>query len=203
MLKKLTLLAVSVASLIALAAPAAQAEGPLITDENGNAPTYITTKSTDTVIVHTATDALECKTTSLIINFTQNAKTTVKGYGSGTAEGTPKGPVTHSGHCGFGGAVGEVTSLIINDLHLTKHGAETTGTASLSFTYDLRSATGAGLVAECTFSGTVPVAKTGTDILNVAGNITKTAGSAFCPATSTITIGLTLLDEFGSPVAIH
>jgi hypothetical protein len=203
MLKKLTLLAISVGALLVIAAPAAQATGPLITNGLGEASTRITAVSTNT-ITHTSAGTLECTTVDLKIHLTENANTTANGHGTGTWEGTPKVP-THTGHCGTSsGTVTEVTTLTVSALHLTKHGVETTGTASFSYTFDLRPSTGGGLIAECTMGGTVPVKKTGADIINLNGEIKRTAGSAFCPAAGTITGDFTLTDEeTGLPVFIH
>lgn len=207
MLKKLTLLAMSVGVLLAFAAPAAQATGPLITNSEGGTPTFITATSTNT-ITHTSVGTTECTTVDLTLHITKNTNTTAKGHGTGTATGIPAGvghTEKHTGHCRISsGAIKEVTNITVSDIHLTKHGAETTGTASFSYTYDLRSATGAGLIAECTWGGTVPVKKTGGNTINVLGEITKTAGSAFCPATGTITGDFTLTEDgTGRPVTIH
>jgi hypothetical protein len=204
MLKKLTLLAMSVGALLAFAAPVAQATtGPLITNGAKGTSTLITATSTNT-ITHTSAGTLECTTVDLTLHATENKNTTVHGHGTGTAEGTPTGvePGKHKGHCNVSsGAIAEITHVNVSTIHLTKHGAEITGTAAFSFTYHLRSATGAGLIAECTFGGTVPVKHTGANNINVLGEITKTAGSAFCPAAGTITGDFALTDkETGLPV---
>jgi len=123
----------------------------------------------------------------------------------GTMTGTVKAsPATHTGHCASSsGAITEVTNFTISNINLKAEGGETKGTATFSYTYDLRSATGAGLIAECTFGGTVPVIKTGSSTLNVEGKVTKTAGSAFCPTEGTFKGDFAVTDEFGSPVTIH
>ena len=186
MLKKLTLLAMTTTALFAFVAPPVQAEGPLLT----NAPTYITAASSDT-LTHTSVGTIECTTTNFLIYITENAGTTVKGHGTGEMKGTPKAiePEKDAGHCGLSSSavVVEVTNVTISDFHLTKHGAETTGTTALSYTFDLRSATGTALIAECTLSGTLPTVKTGMTTLSVAGEVKKTAGGAFCPNGGSIT----------------
>jgi hypothetical protein len=54
------------------------------------------------------------------------------------------------------------------------------------------------------FSGTVPVKKTGTDLINVKGGIAKTAGPAFCPAAGEITGDFTVTqDTSGLGIIIH
>jgi len=186
MLKKLTLLAMSVAALLALAAPAAQATGPLVTNSLGEAAKAIEATSTNTTTT-TAAGTLECTTVKLNGVITTNTGTTAQGHGTGTAEGTVPAK-THTGHCASSsGAVVEITSVTISNLHLeAKGGGVTSGTATFSYTYDLRSATGAGLIAECTFGGTVPVKKTGASAINVSGEIAKTAGGAFCPTTGVL-----------------
>ncbi len=201
MFKKLTLLAMSVGALLALAAPAAQATtGPLITNGEEKASTGITAVSTNT-ITHTATGKLECTTVDLKLTAKENVHTTVKGSGSGEAKGTPAGvePLKHSGHCNVStGVIAEITSVNISDFHLTKHGGDVTGTTEFSFTYDLRSATGKELIAECTFgtSGNpITVKKTGLITINANGKIVKTAGGAFCPPEGTITGDFALTDE--------
>lgn len=182
MLKKLTLLAMSVAALLAFAAPAAQANGPLVTNAAGEAAKAIVATSTNTT-TQTSVGTLECQTVILNGTVHENANTTAKGTGTGEAKGTVG--KSHEGHCGAGSNKVEITSITISDLHLTKHGAETTGTASFSYTYDLRSESGS-LIAECTFGGTVPVKKTGTSSINVEGEIAKTGGSLFCPGKGTL-----------------
>jgi hypothetical protein len=207
MLKKLTLLGMSVAALLALAAPAAQATGPLVTNAAGEAAKSLTARSTNTTTT-TVAGTLECTTVNMNIStVTSNANTTIHGHGTATAEGTPKA-IGHAendtGHCGSSsGSVVEITGVTVSTIHLTKHGTETTGTATFSYTYDLRSATGAGLIAECTFGGTVPVKKTGTSTLNVEGKITKTAGSAFCPGEGTLKGDFTVFDETGAAATVH
>ncbi len=209
MIKKLTLLAMSVGALLAFAAPAAQATtGPLVTNGNGVASTHVTTISTNTIL-HTVAGTFECTTVHTTYHTTQNSNTTVKGHGTGTMTGTPKAvghTEKHTGHCGLSsGAIVEVTNVTTTDIHLTKHGAEVTGTTSFSFTYDLRSATGAALIAECTFGtaagNPVTVKKTGANTLNFLGEIVRTAGGAFCPATGTITGDFAVTDaETGQAV---
>ncbi len=209
MLKKLTLLAMSVGALIAFAAPAAQATtGPLITDGAGGTSTKITAVSTNT-ITHTVAGTLECTTVDLKLAATTNANTTVPGSGTGTATATPAAvghTEKHTGHCAVStGAIAEITSVTVSDIHLTKHGAEVTGTAAFAFTYDLRSKTGAELIAHCTFATAagkpVTVKKTGANTINIAGEVVRTAGGAFCPPTGTITGDYSLSDEVtGLPV---
>jgi len=195
MLKKLTLLAMSVGALLAIAAPAAQATGPLITDSDGNTPTYITAVSNNFTI-HTVGNRLECTTFDLTLHLTQNALTTVKGHGGGHATGTrPAG--LHSGHCGAAsGLIVEFTNVTVNDIHLTKHGGATTGTATFTFTFHLRTGpTPGSLIAECTLGGTVPVVKTESNDVNATGKITKTGGSAFCPTEGELTSDFELFNH--------
>jgi hypothetical protein len=213
MLKKLTLLGMSVAALIAFAAPAAQAANPLIVDSITKAPvTKLTALSTNT-ITHTSAGTLECTTVHLKGHITVNTNNTATGSGTGHATGTPKGATEaekHTGHCASsGGPLVEVTSVTLSHIHLEKHATATTGTANFSFTYDLRSApTPGGLIAECTFGTTethkVAVTKTGADTIQIHGNIVRTAGGAFCPATGTITGDFTATnEETGAPVIIN
>jgi hypothetical protein len=204
MLKKLTLLAMSVAALLAFAAPA-QATGPLVTNSLGEAAKTISATSTNTT-TETSVGKLECTTVILTGNIESNANTTARGTGSGEAKGTPGAaePAKHSGHCGSSsGSVIEITRVTITDLHLTKHGAETTGTASFSYTYDIRSETGGSLIAECTFGGTVPVKKTGASSINVEGEITRTAGSLFCPTKGTLKGDFTVTADGIGAATIH
>jgi len=202
MLKKLTLLAMSVAALIALAAPAAQAANPLITDSNGAAATTITALSTNTT-THMLGSKLECTTADLALTLTTNTNNVAEGSGTGDVTGTVPA-ATHTGHCGTSsGLVTEVTTVTVSNINLTKHGAETTGTATLSYTYDLRTGgTPGSLVAECTFSGTVPVKKTGVNTINFVGKIAKTGGTAFCPIEGEITGDFSITDHLGLPVTI-
>jgi len=202
MLKKLTLLAMSVGALIAFAAPAAQATGPLITDGEGKSPTYITAVGTN-ITTHTTNATLECTTVDLTIHLTENANTTAKGHGTGTGVGVP--PEDHDGHCKAGSLFVDITSVTVSDIHLTKHGTETTGTATFSYTYDLLNSDTKTVIAECTFGGTVPVKKTGANEINVLGEIKKTAGGLFCPSAGTLTGDFDVY-EHGSevdPVTIH
>jgi len=207
MLKKLTLLALSVGALLAFAAPA-QAANPLLTNDLGEpAPTYITATSSNT-ITHTSAGTLECTTVELTLHITENTNNKASGHGTGKAEGTVPAK-THTGHCGSSsGAVVEITNVTVSNISLEKVGAETKGTAGFSFTYDLRSATGAGLLAECTFGTTaenkVEVTKTGTHTIKIHGNIVKTAGGAFCPSGGSITGDFTLEEDVPvSPRPIH
>jgi len=207
MLKKLTLLAMSVAALVALAAPAAQAANPLITGPLGEPVTKITALSTNTTTHVPGGTKLECTTVDLRIHLTKNTNNEAEGHGTGEGKGTPGAaePAKHSGHCGTSsGLIAEITTVTVSNINLTKHGTETTGTATFTYTYDLRSgATPGSLVAECTFSGTVPVKKTGADTINVIGKIAKTGGTAFCPTEGEITGDFTLTDEeTGQPVVI-
>jgi hypothetical protein len=206
MSKKFILLATSVTALLAFAAPAAQASGPLITNSLGEATKTITAVSTNTTTVTALGTLVECTTTKLHLNLASNESTTSRGKGTGAMEGTIRSiPATHVGHCASSsGAVVEITNVEISNLHLEAKGSGvTTGTATFSYTYDLRSATGAGLIAECTFGGTVPVKKTGTSTLNVEGKITKTAGSAFCPGEGTLKGDFTVFDETGAAATVH
>ena len=201
MLKKLTLLAMSVAALPAFAAPAAQATGPLITNGRNAASTQVTSISTNTII-HTNAGTIECTTWDLKISLASNTNTTAKGSGTGTAIGTPTGVrhnVKHTGHCNVSsGAIAEVTSVTLNELHLTKHAGEVTGTEELSFTLHLRPGTGGSLIAECTLGtngAPVTVKRIGaTSSVNVNGKIVRTGGGAFCPAEATITGDYALTD---------
>jgi hypothetical protein len=97
----------------------------------------------------------------------------------------------------------EVTSITVSNLDLKAEGGATKGTATFSYTYDLRSATGAGLIAECTFGGTVPVTKTGTSSINVNGKIARTAGSAFCPLEGTLNGDFSVNADGLGPASIH
>jgi hypothetical protein len=200
MLKKFIPLAVSVA-LLAFAVPAAQATGPLITSAFGETAETITIEGTGTT-THTSIGALECARTRLPVNLTENANTTVRGHGAGTMEGTPG--VINSGHCATAtGPIAEITAIVVSDFHLTKHGAETTGTATLFYTYDLRSSTGGNLIAECTFGGTLAVRRLGFSSISVEGEVKKTAGTAFCPAVGTFTGAFFVFDKNGTTATIH
>jgi hypothetical protein len=171
MLKKLTLLAVSVAALLAFAAPGAQATGPLVTNAFGEAAKTLSATSTNTTVT-TSIGTFACTTVILNGVLTTNADTTASGHGTGTAEGTTSS--THTGHCGTsGGTVVEVTNITISDVHATRHGTETIGTHTISITYDLRSTTGGGLIAECTAGGTVSVEQTGPSTGNISGELKK------------------------------
>ena len=203
MLKKLTLLAMSVAALVAFIAPAAaQATGPLITNAEGGAAGKITATSTNTVS-ETENGTLECTTVTLHLTATENANTTVKGSGTGTASGNPGAePPTHTGRCASSSGLGvEITSITVSDIHLTKHGGVTTGTAKFSYTYDLYF--GALKVAECTFGGEATVERTGASSMSINGNLTKTAGSEACPAAGTISGSFSVKDENGEAAIIH
>ena len=203
MLKKFIPLAAATAALLAFAAPVAQAEGPLITNAFGEAAKTITARSASTTIIHTSAGMLQCANVTLNIGIESNENTTARGKGNGTAEGTSLG--NFYGHCGSSsGTVVEVTNVTISDFHLANYGGETKGTTSFSFTYDLRSATGASLIAECTFGGTVPVRRSGQSTLSfLTGEIKKTGGSLFCPSSGQFTGTFTVSDELFSLATIH
>ncbi|HEU4737922.1 MAG TPA: hypothetical protein VFS54_02440 [Solirubrobacterales bacterium] len=196
MFKKLTLMALSVAALVAFAVPAAaQAEGPLITNSSGEAAETVEATSSNTISTTSSGVKLECTTVNLHLELPENANTTAKGSGTGTAVGNPGGP-THVGTCRTSSGLGvDITAVNVSEIHLTKHSGVTTGTAKFSYTYDLYA--GSMLVAECTFGGSATVKATGTSSLNISGTLTKTGGSASCPTEGTIAGDFALDDEFG------
>jgi hypothetical protein len=205
MLKKSISLAVSITALLAAGASAAQATGPLVTNSLGEAAKTIEATSTNTTVT-TSVGTTECTILKVTSSIESNENTTVRGKGSGTWEGTPKGfeSEKYSGHCGTSsGALTEITFVTISDLHLTKHGAETTGTMAFSFTYDMRNSTGGSLIAECTFGGTIPVKKTGASSINVEGEIKKTAGSLFCPGSGTFKGDFSVTADGKGAATIH
>jgi hypothetical protein len=200
MFKKLILPAMSVAALLAFAAPVAQASGPLITDAKGNAAAEITAESTNTKIV-TANGTLECATTKLKAKVTENALTTALGNGTGEGSGTiGKEPHTH---CGFGAFAIDNVAIALSKFHLTKHGGETTGTMNFTFTYQMTTPAG---TFHCTLAdeGGVIVKRTGANTIFVSGNLKKIMPSGvFCPAAGEITGDFKVLDLNKDPVTIH
>ena len=200
MFKKLILMALSVAALVAFAVPAAaSAEGPLITNSLGGAAETIEATSSNTVST-TPAGELKCTTVNLHIELAENENTTAQGAGTGTGEGNPNIP-TDTGTCVSSSGLGvHITSVTVSNIHMTKHGGETTGTANFAYTYDLYS--GSTLVAECTIGGSETVKATGTSTLNISGTLTKTAGTSLCPETGTIKGDFTLDDEFGGAAHI-
>jgi hypothetical protein len=201
MFKKLTLMALSVAALVAFAIPAAaQAENPLITDSLGGAAGTIEAHSGNTT-TQTANGKLECATVNLDINLSENTNLKAHGSGSGSAEGTPGKTMT--GHCGVSGVLPvHILSITVDTINLTKHGGQTTGTANFTYTY-LITHPSLGEI-HCTFTGTgVTVTATGEDTITVAGEVKKSGGSAFCAETGQLAGEFTVTDEFGSPAVIH
>lgn len=205
MFKKIILLAMSVAALVAFAAPAAQASGPLITNFLGEKAETIEAHGEDVKTV-TETATLECATVNLHINLPTNAATTAHGSGTGTAVGTPLKTMT--GHCGTSvGIPVHIKSVTVDTIHLTRHlnggVLETTGTANFTYTYVLTHPQ-AGEI-HCTFKGTgVKVTKTGTDTIQVSGEVVKAEpSSALCAAKGQLSGNFTVTDEFGEPAHIH
>jgi hypothetical protein len=189
---------VSVTALLALAAPAT---GSLITNSLGEGASTFNATST-TTITSTSVGIFECTTVIMGDPITTRTSTTFRGHGTGEAKGTL--PSTHTGHCGSSpGYAIEITNLIITDTHFIKHGTETTGTMTFSYTYDIRPQTGGSLIAECTFAGTLPVKKTGASTVNVEGEITKTAGSLFCPGSGTFKSDFTVTADGLGAATIH
>lgn len=207
MLKKLTLMAMSVAALLAFAAPAS-ANGPLITTSTGAAATSITATSTNTKTT-TPLGTLECRTVTLQGNISTNANTTAHGTnGTGTGVGTVPAN-THTGHCGSGPGPVHILDVKIGTIHLTRHAGpsgaiETTGTANFDFTYRITTIFG---TQHCHFRGTgVPIRKTGADSITVNGPVARVAAlspGALCPETGTIHGDFTVRAQNGLPAVIH
>jgi hypothetical protein len=190
MFKKMMLVAVSVAALVAFAAPAAQA---VITDSNGNTATKITAEGTN-VVTSSPQGELKCATVKLFLHLT-NPPTTYSGTGTASGhvnEATPHQKVT----CTVNNIPVTINSITVN--HVETDGAGG-GTAAFSFTFTI------GHVLMCNNVGEGAISYTPTtSTINLEGEMVGTENvGAGCPATSTIGGVFHVLDELKKPTSIH
>lgn len=192
MFKKLTLLVLSVAALVAFAVPTVAQATAIVTNENGEAAQTITAFSSNTK-TKTPSGTLFCNEVYLHINLTQNNTEKATGSGSGAAR--------HSGgiFCEVieaGAKVVVVTLISIPHVQLNGNGH---GTASLTYVYDAPS-------AKCHFEGNATVIYTPSSAkVSIAGTLTgkKIEGPGSCAATGTISGDFSFMDEFGGIPIIH
>jgi hypothetical protein len=197
MLKKLTLLAMAVA---ALAAPVAQASGPVLTNAEGEAATGEIIATGTNVQTKTANGGFSCITFNLSIALSENANTTATGSGTGSATGNPR-TGSHTDACLIGALTVKVTEVTVNDIHLNGGGS---GTYSFGYTYNFYShaVSTTAPIAACEFNGTTTTAKAATSTLSIEGKELVGKGTAGCPTTGEIEGVFHLEDSAGEAVHI-
>lgn len=203
MIKKMMLLAVSAAAVVAFAVPAtASAEGPLITNVLGEAASEVSAVSTNTVTEGESGTRLECTTVNLQVALSANEATTAHGSGSGSAEGDP-GTLTHTGNCATSilGVTADITNVTVSTVHLENNGTGTSGTASFSFSYNLVTH-GGFVIGQCVFTGTGNVTSPSSSQLDVEATLNSSSGAP-CPPAGTLTGTFDVYDELGEPAVIH
>jgi hypothetical protein len=188
MLKKLSLLAMAVAALVAFAVPAAAQASEIITNDEGEEATSITAVSTN-VKSTTALGTLECGTVDLKLTGSTGSY-----HGNGTAVGAGEG--SHSGPCKSSSGLTVHIDSITASVNLKGGGS---GTAEFTYTYRITSPMG---TLSCDFNATgtsVSYAPTSSQI-SIAG--TMTGSGAGCPTTGAIH-GTFAVTSGGLPVVIH
>jgi len=170
MIKKMMLLAVSAAAVVAFAVPAAASATPLLHDANEKAANNVTAVSENTIST-TGLGKLECTTVELSITATENTTTTAHGSGSGAAFGTP--PLGHERDEPCLGGTGHVviSRVAVNTVHL-----DDDGTGHASFEFDISSP------VQCTVDGTAGISYTpgGTTLTLVNGTLEGTPRTFPC-----------------------
>jgi len=128
-IKKMMLLAVAAAAVVAFAVPATASATPLLHDANEEAANNVMAVSENTVST-TGFGSFECTTVELSITATENTTTMVHGSGSGAAFGTP--PLGHGRDepCLGGSGHVVISRVAVNTIHLDDDG---TGHASYEF----------------------------------------------------------------------
>jgi hypothetical protein len=194
MFKKLSLLALSVAALVAFAVPAVAQGNAIITTEGGGAATAITAVSENTVSV-TAAGTLSCSTVHLEGNLSTNNTTEATATGSGSAIGSPFF-TPHHGPCEIEGVAPVVNITSIDLKHLVLDGGGT-GTAEFLYKYT----TPAGV---CHFEGHADVTYAATtDMINIDGTLVGSATEGNCSTFGVISGDFKVTDGSGNPVVIH
>lgn len=189
MIKKLTLLALSAAALVAFAVPAAAQASVAITDETGAEAQTVTGMSENTVSTTSTGTTLECDTVNLHLTRTST------GHYSGTGSAVGGATVAHAGACkssaGFHVHITSITATVTN---------EGNGKGSADFTYTYQLTTPFGTL-NCDFAAKgASVSSEGSNI-SVSG--TMTGSGAGCPGGGTIKGDFAVSDEFGGSVVIH
>lgn len=193
MIKKLILLAVSAAALVAFAVPAAAQADPIVTGSSGGAATEVTAVSENTKLT-TTSGVLECKTTDFAIILMENNTETAYGYGTGTAQGNPHFG-SHIGHCTSStGATVSVTKVTVFQFDLRPG---STGTSSFSYAFDIGSTP---FIFHCTLNGTTNVTRSnGGNTMTISGSLSG-PGPFPCPASGTIHGSFKVTDAGGTVV---
>lgn len=192
MIKKMMLLAVSAAAVVAFAVPAA-AQATVVTNAFGEAASTITAVSENTVS-ETASGTLDCDTVNLHLAVTQSGST-AHGVGGGTAEGREG---SHEGECHIAeNGVPILITSIEATVELEEGG---TGSANFAYTYDITHPVFGTI--PCSFTGEAVVSyPSGSNEISINGTL---AGSgAGCPTSGTIEGDFVVSDEFGLPATIH
>lgn len=163
MIKKMMLLAVSAAAVVAFAVPATASATPLVHDEGGNDPGTVEAVSENT-ISKTQVGILNCATVRLDVALDENTTETASGSGSGVAFGTPE-LATHTPgeHCEAAIPGTKITSVNVPSLHLSDD-----GTGHASFTFTLSTLPG------CVVDGTADLSYSGSTLTLVNGTLEGT-----------------------------
>lgn len=168
MIKKMMLLAVSAAAVVAFAVPATASATPLIHDENKDAANHVIAVSSNTVS-ETGLGKLNCATVELTITLTHNTTETASGHGDGVAFGTPEGSHEPGEHCASAFGAIEVEHVTVTSIQLDDE-----GTGSANFLFVVSSLPG------CTVEGTAGLTYSGNTLSLVNGTLTGSPAGIPC-----------------------
>jgi len=188
-LKKIVMIALSVGSFAAIAAPAPALATATITDVLGEAPGSIVAVSSNTSLF-TQAGTFDCQPVQLAIELTQNDELAAIGNGEAIAEGEFPFICDYIVQNAF-----RVTSMSVLAFEIEK-GTET-GSLEVELNVNLGS-------SKCDFSGTLPFSfSKSSDTIHVAGAVSATTTGGICTPKTLIEGDFTVVDTVGWAVSLY